>query len=219
MQANQEILSNVSNRRPEQRERSLALYDACMQTEETTRRAEAYQELYTIVFRTAYKRYGNDTALAQDIAQGTLVFVLEKIGTCRDPSAYITFVLWQMRDVAKRILRREKPPAGHKFQPLEVVSDDQEDMSAFQDKSTFANPEKQGDRQELADLLMEAINCLPDERMKKVIWWRYFDKLKDREIADALKITTGHVAKLRHDGMKRLQHDSKLRAFFDADSV
>jgi DNA-directed RNA polymerase specialized sigma24 family protein len=67
-------------------------------------------------------------------------------------------------------------------------------------------------------VLVAAINRLPNEREQKVILGKFFEGLSDQEIAVRLGIKAGHVRKLRHTGLNRLRQDQQLQDYFDLPS-
>jgi len=155
----------------------------------------------------------------KQIAQETLLFVYNKIVDCRKPNSFIFFVMWQMRDAAKRILCRHKDSAGTNLQSWDALTEENENLFLQEEDSSSHDPEKQYAEQELWIALNQALTRLADERLRKVVYWRYIDGLPDKEIAERLEITSGYVRRLRNTAMNKLKDDKKLRSFFSDNSL
>jgi len=175
---------------------TLALYEACRQTEDPTRRERAYGELFRYLFRAAYNRWPD---LAADVTQRALLLVHEQIERCRKPGAFLAFALFKLRhafDLEKRLQRDARL-----FSLADVPEPKTGSGSLHRGWQIRA--------------LVEAIQRLPDERQRQAILLRFFAGLNDEEIAARLEITPGHVRVLRHRGMVQLRQDRRLAGDFD----
>jgi RNA polymerase sigma factor (sigma-70 family) len=176
---------------------SVALYEACRQSEDVSRREGAYQELFRFLYRAAYNRW---PALADDATQRALVLVYEQINRCRGPSTFLGFAFFKLRQAFTeewRTRRRETP--------MEEVepSNWREDRLAVE---TRLNQE------ECMPALVDAIARLLDERQRKVLLLKFLDGLSDEEIGARLGIGAGHVRVLRYRSLIRLREDRRLKA-------
>jgi DNA-directed RNA polymerase specialized sigma24 family protein len=62
-------------------------------------------------------------------------------------------------------------------------------------------------------MLLEAIQRLPNDLMRKAVLLKYFGGLGDTEIGERLGITANYVRVLRHRGIRLLQEDERLTEY------
>ncbi|GAB4537193.1 MAG: hypothetical protein Kow0063_23610 [Anaerolineae bacterium] len=72
---------------------SVALYEACRQTEDKVRHEGAYLELMRFIYRIAFLT----PELAEDAVQRALILVYEQIDCCRDPAMFLAFAVSKLR--------------------------------------------------------------------------------------------------------------------------
>ncbi len=174
---------------------TLVLYEACLQAERPDRREQGYRELFRFLFRVAYNRWPE---LAEDVTQRALVLIYEQIDRCRSPGAFLAFALNKLR---------------HAFQQEQRARDHSSALEPIAEGGV-PSPSASLDRRERAQVLIEALHRLPDERQREVIVLKFFGGLSDEAIGDRLGITAGHVRVLRHRGIARLREDKALREYF-----
>ena len=183
---------------------SVALYEACRQSEDLSRREGAYQELFRFLYRAAYNRWPE---LAEDATQRALVLVYEQIDLCRGPSTFLGFAFFKLRQALTEEWR-----AQTKATPVGIVElgDWREDRLAVETRLTL---------EECLTALVDAIARLLDERQQKVLLMKFQDGLSDEEIGARLGIAAGHVRVLRHRSLTRLREDRRLRACLKGEPI
>jgi RNA polymerase sigma factor (sigma-70 family) len=174
---------------------TIALYEACRQTQDAKRRERGYHELHCFL-------YNRRPELAEDAAQRALELVHEQIERCRNPAAFLTFAFYKMRDA----LKREARLVGKEL-PLVEMEESLSDRTA----SPAQSPLEQGER---IRALVEAVRRLSDRRQQKVIILKYLGGLSDEEIGERLGLTVSNVRVLRHRGITRLRMDEDLKDYF-----
>jgi len=180
------------------------LYEACRQDQDPARRERGYHELFRYLYRAAYNRWPE---LAEDATQRAIVLVYEQIERCRHPGAFLAFALGKLRHA----LQQEQQARGSDPHSGEVI------RSSTEIRQATIQP-RLGWKERL-EVLVEAIQRLPDERKRKAILLKYFGGLSDEEIGAHLGITVANVRVLRHRGLARLREDKQLREYLDiADS-
>jgi RNA polymerase sigma-70 factor (ECF subfamily) len=192
--------AELEMRRLVQHQYTIALYEACRQVQNAARRECAYRELHRLLYRVAARRWPE---LAEDSAQRALVLVYEQIDRCRDPGAFTAFALYKLRHA----IHQERRARGQ-----EIAVDEGLLAQLYADTVT---PAAQVDRRECCQVLLAAIQRLPDKRERAAIAYRFLGGLSDAEIGKALGITAVHVRVLRHRGLRRLRDDEQLSAYVE----
>lgn len=175
---------------------SIALYEACRQTEDPDRREGAYEELFRFLYRAAYNRWPE---LAEDATQRALILVFEQIDRCQGPGTFLGFAFYKLLQAFK-----EEQRARGK----EIAVDTIRPGSAESVQTTLGS---RLDQEDCLRTLVDTITHLPDERQQKAILLKYFGGLSDEEIGARLQITAGYVRVLRHRGLAQLREESRLR--------
>jgi RNA polymerase sigma factor (sigma-70 family) len=177
---------------------TIALYEACSQSEHPDLRERAYTDLSHYLYNAAKRRWPD---FAEDATQRALEIIYQQIGSCRSPVTFLSFALFKLMDAAKR----ERPASS--TEPLDepVLPE----VSAAQTGTLTHMLEK-----ERLHLLVEAINRLPDQRKRQVILLRFFGGFSDEEISERLGIKLGHIRVLRSYGLKALRNDQQIREYF-----
>jgi len=186
-------------RRLAQHQYTIALYEACRQEQNAARRECAYRELHRYLYRLAARRWPE---LAEDSAQRALVLVYEQIDRCRDPGTFLAFVLYKLHHA----FNQEQRARGQ-----EIAVDE----GLLAQSCASAPLADQVVRRECCQVLLAAIQRLPDRRERAAIVYRFLGDLSDAEIGKALGITAVHVRVLRHRGLCRLRHDEQLSAYVE----
>jgi len=190
--------AELETRRLAQRQYTIALYEACRQERNAARCECAYRELHRYLYRVAARRWPE---LAEDSAQRALVLIYEQIDRCRDPGAFIAFALYKLRHA----INQEERARGQE------IAVDEGLLAQF--CAAGVTPAAQVDRRECCQVLLAAIQRLPDKRERAAIAYRFLGGQSDAEIGKALGITAVHVRVLRHRGLCRLRHDKQLSAY------
>jgi RNA polymerase sigma factor (sigma-70 family) len=185
---------------------SVALYEACRQSEDLSRREGAYQELFRFLYRAAYNKW---PALADDVTQRALALVYEQIDRCQGSSTFLSFAFFKLRQALT-----EERRAQAKETPLDEIEPSAGDR--LEDREEV---EIRLNLEECLPILIDAIARLLDERQQKVLLLKYVEGLSDEEIGARLRITAGHVRVLRHRGLAKLRRDGRLKACFDGERV
>lgn len=183
---------------------TVILYEACRQTENPDRRERAYHELFRYLFRIAYNRWPD---LAEDVTQRALLLIYEQMDRCRNPGTFLAFALCKLQ---------------HAFEQERQARDDRRPRRGVGQSSVEedrAGPGSRLEQEERLQVLVEAIQRLPDRRQRKVILLRFFGGLSDEEIGARLGITANNVRVLRHRGLARLRNDEQLREYFEIPEI
>jgi RNA polymerase sigma factor (sigma-70 family) len=182
---------------------TMALYEACRQTEDLDRRERGYHELFRFLFRAAYNKWPE---LAEDAMQRALLLVYKQIDRCQNPGTFLAFALYKLRQAFKD----EQRARGIKRE-MSRPSPEIHQVIAERDW-----PARQWclDQQELLQVLLDAIKRLPNDLEQKAILLKFFGGLSDAEIGERLGITVDYVRVLRHRGIARLRKDKRLRGYF-----
>jgi RNA polymerase sigma-70 factor (ECF subfamily) len=178
---------------------TMALYEACRQTEDLARHERGYHELSRFLYRAAYNRWPE---LAEDATQRALVLVYEQIDRCRSPGTFLAFALGKLRHAFKQ----EQRARGRELFWGELAQ-----RGTERDRTTLSS---RLDQQERYEVLLDAIRRLPNDLEQKAILLKFFGGLSDAEIGERLGITVGYVRVLRHRGIARLRKDKRLRGYF-----
>ena len=172
-----------------------AIYNACRQAKDLDLRERGYYELFLYLYRVAHKRWPE---LAENAAQAALQLVYEQIDNCQNPDAFLSFAFYKLKQALKdewRAIEKEKKLIG-----------------AYHERSTSFQLHQE--LQERLQILVQAIERIPDKRQQKAIFLKFFDELSDDAIANQLQIKISNVRVLRHRGLKQLRADEKLRDYF-----
>jgi RNA polymerase sigma factor (sigma-70 family) len=178
---------------------AIAMYEACRQDKDHDRREQGYYELSRYLFRAAYNQWSE---LAEDATQRALLLVYEQIERCRSPGTFLAFALNKLRHAFKQEQRaRGKEETDPKPGPGSAKREGTDAWTYLED-------------QERCRMLLEAIQRLPNDLMRKAVLLKYFGGLSDTEIGERLGITANYVRVLRCRGIKRLQKDACLTEYF-----
>ena len=124
---------------------------------------------------------------AQDVAQDVLCTVFTKLNKLQDPSSYIG---WVNRITANRCKNRLSRSGREVF--LQEDEDGNDPFAFFEQTDEQTVPELVLDNAETQRMILELVNGLPDEQRMCVMLF-YYDRMKTREIADALSVSEGTV--------------------------
>ncbi|MDE3058548.1 MAG: sigma-70 family RNA polymerase sigma factor [Bacteroidota bacterium] len=134
-----------------------------------------YQErIYWVV-----RRLISDHDQADDIVQDVFVKAYHALKSFKGDSSFYTWVYRIAVNLSLNEIRRRKV---HRTFSI--------DESDFQYESDEAHPLEKLEKEERAQLIKKAIECLP-EKQKKVFVLRYYEELPYEEIAKILKTSVG----------------------------
>jgi RNA polymerase sigma factor (sigma-70 family) len=181
------------------RQYTMVLYEACRQTKDPHRRERAYHELFRYLFRAAYNRWPD---LAEDVTQRALVLVCAQIDRCRHPVAFLAFALYKLQHA----FQQERRARGRDWSEEEISQ-----RSTEREQAEFQS--YLGEKEWL-QMLVGAIQRLPDKRQQKAILHKFLGGLSDEEISAHIGVTVNNVRVLRHRGIVQLREDERLRDYF-----
>jgi RNA polymerase sigma factor (sigma-70 family) len=175
-----------------------ALYEACRQTADPERCEQGYRELSRYLYRAASNRWPD---MAEDITQQALLLVYQQIDRCHEPTTFLAFALNKLRGVVSQNRRFASP--GSSWEEAQQVAD----------PDLVASDETQQEKQEQLEVLLDAIQRLPNKQQQPIIL-KFFEGLSDEEISKRLGLTVSNVRVLRHRALLQLREDEPLRAYF-----
>lgn len=148
--------------------------------------------------------------MAEQAAQDGLTLVHAQLEQCKSPQSFLFFALAKLRQAATDIIR------ARRRERKQTSIDDLGEASAKPGEAREQRNEleEQTQTQEQLQALLEALARLPDNRKRLVIWWKFVAECSDSEIAGRLGETVENVRVLRNRGLKELQQDPRLGAYF-----
>ena len=152
--------------------------------------AEAMNRILADVQDTIYyncKTMLQNEQAAQDATQDILITIYQKIGAVSDPKAYVA---WVRRITANHCKNRLCKVNKEFLMP--AAEDDEDPFAAFEDTDEQRIPDKAFDNEETRRMIVDLVNGLPDEQRMCVMLY-YYDEMKTREIAEALKVSEGTI--------------------------
>jgi RNA polymerase sigma factor (sigma-70 family) len=166
---------------------------------------EAFNKLVSLWYKRIYNyafKYAGSHDLAMDIAQNTFISVHRKIGQLREVGSFKTWLYRIAINCSHEEMRKQKRNSG---MSLSISNDnDTEGREIEIEDDIRYQPDLKLHRQELADLIMESLQCLSEEQRMIVIMKEY-EGLKFREIADALEISENTAKSRLYYGLKHLR--------------
>ena len=136
------------------------------------------------LYRFATRRLQGDRELARDIVQSTLCKVIEKLASFRGDATLMTWLCAVCRNEIAGHFRRGKKRAG------EVEFQEQEDLfgaALALGNGGFDGPERAALRNEVHELVHDALDALP-AHYGKALEWKYIDNVSVKEIAQRLGV-------------------------------
>ena len=161
---------------------------------------QLFSNWYDRVFNTAY-RYCSDTQLAKEITQQTFLIVQEKLGQLLDPES---FKVWLYRITINQChgeVRKATTRDSHQYRFSDAARN-----------NVSESPERIYERTERSELVLKAIQQLPEEQRVVVIMKEY-EGLKFREIAEALDISENTAKSRMYYGLKALRKSLVIQNF------
>ena len=153
---------------------------------------QLFSHWYRRVYNIAYK-YFSDVQLAKEISQQTFMIVQEKLHQLREPD---TFKVWIYRIAMNQC---------HEQNRKQATRTNYEEKYGFSAMNiSNKSPETLYENNEQAQLIMQAIQQLPEEQ-RTVLIMKEYEGLKFREIADALGISENTAKSRLYYGLKALR--------------
>lgn len=158
---------------------------------------------YKRIYNYCYK-YAGSHDLAMDITQNTFIAVHNKLKQLRDVESFRPWLYRIAINCGHEELRKQRRLSG-----ISLSESDKEDdrIQAQISDDVRYQPDTRLQRQEVADLILEALQSIAEEQRMVVIMKEY-DGLKFREIAEALEISENTAKSRLYYGLKHLR--SKL---------
>lgn len=189
---------------------SRALYDACRNLRDAPRQEQAYTELHYYLFQKARRLCPDD--LMEDAAQAALALVFDKIGQCRDPSRFLLWAWYWLRDAIKSLSK----PYKHEVPMPNKTNDDSGGADGWdndlQDDAAWIVDEfaRLFDESQIVDDLRDCITQILQQqpgarRQMCALLWKYFDEYGAQKIAAILETTVGAVYRLRNSALRKLR--------------
>lgn len=137
------------------------------------------------LYRFATRRLQGDRELAQDVVQSTLCKVVEKLPSFRGEAALMTWLCAVCRnEIAGHFRRGQKRAGDVEFQEHEDIFG----ASMFLGDSGLDGPERETLRNEVHELVHDALDALPPH-YGRALEWKYLDNLPVVEIAERLDLS------------------------------
>ena len=152
-----------------------------------------HQDIYYYIFKIV-----NDEELAADLTQDTFVDILQKIGTLREPGAFIT---WSRQVAYSRC-------TAHFRKRKELLADEDDDgYSVFdtleEERSEFI-PDAALDQEDLKATIQAMCDALPEEQ-RAALLMRYFEEMSVSQIAEIQGVSEGTVKSRLNYGRNALR--------------
>lgn len=152
-----------------------------------------HQDIYYYIFKIV-----NDEELAADLTQDTFIDILQKIGTLREPSAFVT---WSRQVAYSRC-------TAHFRKRKELLADEDEDgYSVFdtleEDRVEFI-PDAALDQEDLKATIQAMCDALPEEQ-RAALLMRYFEEMSVSQIAEIQGVSEGTVKSRLNYGRNALR--------------
>ena len=124
---------------------------------------------------------------AMDATQDITMTIYERLGTLKDPTAYVGWVRRITANYCKNAL------SAKNVEFLAPKTEDENDpFAAYESLDEQTVPEKVLEKNETQALIRKIIDELPDEQRMCVLMY-YFHEMKTREIADTLGVPEGTI--------------------------
>lgn len=217
--------SLAENAGEDQAIRAIAINAYCQQwyiacKSEAERRERAFAEVWRYLFNIAFNKY-KDEVVAQEISQSALILVWEKLDTCHNPGAFLSFCLYKLKN-AETIYQRAQVRKDQET-PLYIEEEYSEETTESSTKDPLSpEPGHEIDCTERYTELLQSFASVYTQsprakRQLDVVFYTGFVGLTSKEIAEKLGIEPSQVHELRARGVKLLRQysdfSSKLQDF------
>ncbi|MDF2721328.1 MAG: DNA-directed polymerase sigma-70 factor [Paenibacillus sp.] len=144
-------------------------------------------DVYKQMFIVAYSIV-RDKMEAMDVVQESWVKILCKLDTLRDRDKLVQWAKAIVTNTALTMLKRKAV----------ILLEDRED------KGLSLVSAEQVEERVIRSLILEEIHKL-DEKTRQILMYKYYDDMKDKEIADLMELPLGTVKARIHRGKEQLR--------------
>lgn len=153
-----------------------------------------YKRIYNFSFK-----YFADHDLAMEIGQKTFISMYKNIARLQSPDKFKSWLYRIVTNYCHEEARRRKRNG------TDTQTDSENDeVKTKEVQGYYYNPEKQFKRNELSELLLEALNTLSVEQ-KEVVIMKEYEGLKFKEIAEILELSENTVKSRLYYGLTSLR--------------
>ena len=157
---------------------------------------------YKRIYNFGYKFF-MDHDLAMEVSQKTFISMCRNLAGLQDNARFKSWIYKIAVNYCREEVRKKK---GDRSLSFDIVWSRDSDESPKWESSTqrHDNPESQLNRQELADILQQALKEINPEQ-REVIIMKEYEGLKFREIAEILNISENTVKSRMYYGLEGLR--------------
>lgn len=167
-----------------------------------------YKRIYNYCFK-----YAGSHDLAMDITQNTFIAVHQKLDQLRDIGSFRPWLYRIAINCSHEELRKQRKLTGLSLSG----SDNEDEGNGLQVEDDIRQqPDAKLQRQEIAELILEALQTLAEEQRMVVIMKEY-EGLKFREIAEALEISENTAKSRLYYGLRHLR--AKLKNVINENQI
>ena len=166
---------------------------------------ESFNKLVSLWYKRIYNyclKYAGSHDLAMDITQNTFIAVHQKLKQLRKVSSFRPWLYRIAINCSHEELRKQRKMAGFSLSGSNSSEDDDIHLQIKDD--IRYQPDSRIQRQEVADLILDALQKLAEEQRMVVIMKEY-EGLKFREIAEVLDISENTAKSRLYYGLKHLR--------------
>ena len=160
----------------------------------------AFNKLVSLWYKRIYNfsyKYFNDHDLASEAAQKTFIKVFDNLGKLKEVEKFKSWIYV----IALNQCREEDRKTGR----LSKMFVNTDDVKASElDKEKLNSPESDYVRNEMSDIVTQAINQLSEEQ-KAVLIMKEYEGLKFREIAEVLHVSENTVKSRLYYGLSNMK--------------
>ncbi|MEO1052344.1 MAG: RNA polymerase sigma factor [Bacteroidota bacterium] len=158
-----------------------------------------YKRIYNFTFK-----YFSDHDLAMETCQRTFISVYKSIHKLESPERFKSWLYRIAINYCHEEERRSKKKLGIAFSRFSKDEEQEDKVGNQEATGTFYDPEKQYQRNELSELLLEALGEVNEEQ-RAVLIMKEYEGLKFREIADVLGISENTAKSRLYYGLNALK--------------
>ena len=161
--------------------------------------SDAFAELYAATYQRQYHfayRYLKDEYLAQDALQETYILALKNLSKLKDPSLVVAWLNQINFHVCYNLHQKQKR-YNNEMNEYEAVI-------GARDKAGSSNPEDTIIKIDSQEYIMNQILKLPFTE-SQVIIFKYYQNMKNDEIAELMDISRSSVKRYLSNGRARLE--------------
>ena len=160
--------------------------------------SELYSATYNQMYFFAFKIVGNEQD-ALDVLQNAYIIMVEKIGTVKDSTMFISWFKRVLINECNHTLKK-----NHKYVPPE---DEERDIfDSIEDENEEFLPESVLNDSETKRIIFDTIDNELSNSQKQTIMMFYYDEMKISQIADAMETNENTVKNRLHESRKKLKN-------------